>query len=198
MQQKMKYLLKICLFMFFLCSSILPVSSAKVQAQEAQPVKITIMPIVGYTADYPDNEKYIYSSLKRALHVPLNGVLQKVQYLDPDKTAAMADELSGYGTNILSKDGMAQLAMGTGADVLIGIKADFMRQEMRYYFDESYLYSAVGLKIFIYDKRTDEYKVYKDYKSYDGTYSTQGTVYVLTQEVMDSLLKKADLKKYID
>ncbi|TCS78187.1 hypothetical protein [Pectinatus cerevisiiphilus] len=196
-----KNISNVCVLMLFLFMFWGGTAAAEenLSAQETNvPVKLAVMPIIGSFKGYPDSGNYIYKRLGESVHVPLNGVLQRIEYIDMDKTSATVGKMMNAGIDVTSKEGLAQLAAEEDADILIGVKIDFMRQDVVYLFDDGpYLMSHVGLKLFVYDRRTDKYTSYSGQRFYNDTYSLQGTANALTQEVMDRLLDKANLKQYV-
>ncbi|WP_196598680.1 hypothetical protein [Pectinatus frisingensis] len=169
-------------------------------SQTKSPTIAAVMPVIGADEEYGQADAYIYQSLKKALHVPLNGILKRITYIDEKRTADETSRLINAKVNVMGQDGMKQLAESLGADLIIGVKVNSMMQQITYgvYDDVNpYLFSRVGLQLVVYDARTNTYSIYKNNQYYSDEYSPSGTVEVLTQDAMYYLLKDANVKQYI-
>ncbi len=198
------------LFILLLFGLILPCNVYASQAvsnidqpaavQEQVPVKVAILPVIGGYRYYKDVNEYIYNELVKSVHIPLNGVLNLMEYVDKDKTAATAAELLSSGVDITKAEGLKQAAGKLNADLVIGVEIDFISQDIVHTFDEDndpFLISSLGLQLFVYDSRTGQYSRYANQQYYDDTYSPSGTVEALANDSMFNLLKKANVKQYI-
>lgn len=205
MNKKVSILFILLLFSFILPCSVYAAqtvsdTSQSVDVQEQSTIKVAILPVIGGSRYYKDVNAYIYNELLKSVHIPLNGVLNLMEYVDKDKTAAVAADLLSSGVDITKEEGLKQAADKLNADLVIGVKIDFIAQDIVHTFDEDndpFLISRLGLQLFVYDSRTGQYNRLTNQQYYDDVYSPSGTVDALANDSMFYLLKKADVKQYI-
>lgn len=198
MKQTIIIVLKFVILCLFLVNT--PVANAQVVNEAAgnQTLRLAVMPTVGAFSGYENAHRYIDMSLRQAVHVPLNGVLQRIDYLSPEEISIASDSINYGNIDYADKDAMARFAANANADIVVGVKVDYIYQTIFYtYEDDSYLMSRVGLRLFVYNRKNEQYHVYRGQCSYNNSYSTMSTADALAQGVIDELLKKADLKQYV-
>lgn len=186
----------ILIFMLFYTMNICTAANPASQ----KPVKIVILPIINPSAEYPDVNVYIDKQLHRAVHIPLNGVLEKTALIDTNAINTALQALNINADDLDNKNSLQSLAQSLNSDLIISIKILRMHQYINYApvnIVEPVIHSSVCLQLSVYDSRTNLYKSYNKAAFFDDSYSPQGTVQSLTSDVLYNLLRKAQLKQYI-
>ncbi len=168
-----------------------------------QPIKLARMPLMIRSYYRPDSreESQIELPLDRALHVPLNGILKRVDYLDEDKCIDAFDEVVGnVGGKQKMENYMRPLAEKLDADLVVLPTLEDYYQEIYYgwgWHNETYMYSRAEVKLFIYDRRTDKMKVKSISRFFHDTYMPSGEAVNLAVDAMDTVIRETNLRTYI-
>lgn len=186
------------LFLFCLLFLML-FSTCLAQAQQTQPLKVAIMPVVTDVSGQKNVKAQLYSALKQQMHIPLNDTLQAVEYIDAE-TVYIAMQKSNF-TNEQNLDTLKRTADLLNADVIVGYSVPNMFQ--RYFHMASHLEgspvinSYISLKLWAYYRPLDETVEMSTTRSYLDTLSTFGTLPSLADDASYYLNKKADLKSLL-
>ena len=186
------------LFLFCLLFLML-FSTCFAQAQQTQPLKVAIMPVVTDVSGQKNVKAQLYSALKQQMHIPLNDTLQAVEYIDAE-TVYIAMQKSTF-TNEQNLDTLKRTADLLNADVIVGYSVPNMFQ--RYFHMASHLEgspvinSYISLKLWAYYRPLDKTVEMSTTRSYLDTLSTFGTLPALADDASYYLNKKADLKSLL-
>lgn len=186
------------LFLFCLLFLML-FSTCFAQAQQTQPLKVAIMPIVTDVSGQKNVKAQLYSALKQQMHIPLNDTLQAVEYIDAE-TVYIAMQKSTF-TNEQNLDTLKRTADLLNADIIVGYSVPNMFQ--RYFHMASHLEgspvinSYISLKLWAYYRPLDKTVEMSTTRSYLDTLSTFGTLPALADDASYYLNKKADLKSLL-
>jgi hypothetical protein len=169
------------------------------QAEARVPVKVAMVPIVqeGYMSPGDEARHNLDVLLERSVHVPLNGVLQAVEYV-PEETVIREfialDQAAGGKRHETRKAVVKALAEKTGADVaILPVLTNYEEWvTSSFCFDwGSVLHSYVSWDLFIYDARTGENFCKTTSRYYHDSYSTWGLASQLAKEALDEALQGA-------
>lgn len=186
------------LFLFCLLFLML-FSTCLAQAQQTQPLKVAIMPVVTDVSGQKNVKAQLYSALKQQMHIPLNDTLQAVEYIDAE-TVYIAMQKSNF-TNEQNLDTLKRTADLLNADVIVGYSVPNMFQ--RYFHMASHLEgspvinSYISLKLWAYYRPLNKTVEMSTTRSYLDTLSTFGTLSSLADDASYYLNKKADLKSLL-
>lgn len=171
----------------------------------AQPVRIARLPII-FQSTTPDVDTCaaLETKIERAIHIPLNGTLQLAEYLPPNDSAQVLNELWTEMRNQNKKaslqDAMRPLAQKIDADIIICpvLKQYSQNVSISSGIDnESYMTSYVRAELIIYDRRTDEVIYKKSSQFYNDTYSLRGTASALAKICFDRVIEESKLRQII-
>ncbi len=174
-------------------------------AQAAEPVRIARLPIIFQRA-IPDDDTCaeLETILARAVHIPLNGTLQLVEYLPPKDSAQvlgdMWQDMRSENKKAKLQDAMRPLAQKLDADIIV---CPVLNQYSQYvaissgWSNENYMTSNVRFELIVYDRRTDELIDKKASQLYSDSYSLRGTASFLSKICLDNVIDKAKLRQRI-
>lgn len=167
-------------------------------AQAAEPVRIARLPII-FLSNVPDNETcaQLETKIKRAIHIPLNGTLQLVEYLPPEDSARALNDL--YNKDKFA-DLMRPLAEELDADIIVcPVLRDYIQHESIGFGwrDETCIISRVEVELIVYDRRTDDLIDKKASQFYHDSYSTIGTASYLSKICFDKVIDACKLRQII-
>lgn len=188
----------------FLCMLVMLTAFCSVAgAAERQPLKVAQFPLIVQSSwlepglEVTDD---LERQIDRALHVPLNGTLHRVEYLPEKDCLAAWDEAADESSSRKVKDRAKVIADKLGADlVVIPIVNDYVQYTtMSWHWDRDIiLHSYVSLELVVYDRATDKVVDKKASRFYDDDYSTTGTASYLAREAMTDLIQQVNLRGYI-
>ncbi|WP_303105158.1 hypothetical protein [uncultured Mitsuokella sp.] len=188
----------------FLCMLVMLTAFCGVAgAAERQPLKVAQFPLIVQSSwlepglEVTDD---LERQIDRALHVPLNGTLHRVEYLPEKDCLAAWDEAADESRSRKVKDRAKVMADKLGADlVVIPIVNDYVQYTtMSWHWDRDIiLHSYVSLELVVYDRATDKVVDKKASRFYDDDYSTTGTASYLAREAMTDLIQQVNLRGYI-
>lgn len=167
-----------------------------------EPLKVVILPTVSSYGGYNKVMAQLDRDLARTLHMPLNGVLQSVDYLDMssnENRVAVENAMSEAGY-LLSPNAttLKKTADILGADVIVGYSVPVMYQQIYYTSFGLYggptLNSYITLKLWAYYRPLDKTVALSNSQSYFQELSPQGYLTELASDAAYYLNKKADLK----
>jgi len=174
-------------------------------AQAAEPVRIARLPIIFQRA-IPDNDTCaeLETILSRAVHIPLNGTLQLVEYLPPKNSAKvlgdMWQDMRTKNKKAKLQDAMRPLAQKLNADIIV---CPVLNQYSQYvaisssWSGENYMVSNVRFELIVYDRRTDELIDKKASQIYNDSYSLRGTASFLSKICLDRVIESTKLRQRI-
>lgn len=188
-------------FLFALLAVIICAASC----EAAKPVRIARLPII-FQSNAPDNDTCAELEMKiaRAVHIPLNGTLQLVEYIPTADSTQALDKLwkkmrSDYSRAKI-QDAMKPLAIQLNADIIV---CPILR---RYSENtaissaiaaETYIDSNVRVELIIYDRRTDELIDKKTSEMYHDTYHPAGTAAYLAKICFDKVIDDSKIRQRI-
>ena len=172
---------------------------------ESKPVRIARLPIIFQNAiPDPDTCAELETKIARAVHVPLNGTLQLVEYLPPMDSAQV---LNNLWSNIRSKNKKAKLpevmrplTQNLNADIIV---CPIIKQYSQHvtpssgWSGESHMISQVRAELIIYDRRTDELIDKKNSQLYNDSYNPRGTASFLVKVCFDKVIEDTKLRQRI-
>lgn len=169
-----------------------------------KPIRIAILPTIGNKEIPDDLRAMLAKKLDDTIHVPLNGVLNKVEYI-PESTVNEAvkklhvETFDGYSAAVMPK-----LAEEIDADIVIGFVVNrynetlYRRHTMwSRYGSDLYVASNVDMDIVGYERKLDQDMGASASRSYDDEYTTSGTALSLASEIADTLIKKSEITRII-
>lgn len=169
----------------------------------AAALRMAVLPLQEYkcwTHISEDSATNVNRRILREVHVPLNGVLQRVEMIPPEVSEDVF--LNRYAT-LLSKNKktrpnevLEMIADELGADVLILPMAVSCRQESFFSIDgEEYLVTHANMELYVYRADTKETKCYKASRHYNGSLSSLQMLPAELMNCTEIVLKKAKLKE---
>lgn len=188
----------------FLCMLVMLAALCSVAAAaERQPLRVAQYPLVVQSSwQEPGLEvtDELEGQIDRALHVPLNGTLHRVEYLPEKDCLAAWDEAENDNGSQKLKAMAKAVAEKLDADlVVIPVINDYVQYTtMSWRWDRDIiLHSYVSLELVVYDRATDKVVDKKASRFYDDDYSTTGTASYLAREAMTDLIQQVNLRGYI-
>ena len=180
-------------FLIVLFALMLSVATA---AAESKPVRIARLPII-FQSTIPDDDTCaeLETKIKRAIHIPLNGTLQLAEYLPPEDSAQVLNDI--YQSNI--QEAMRPLAQALDADIIVCpiIKNYIQHVSFSAFWGETILISNVRVELIVYDRRTDELIDKKSSQFYQDSYSLRGTASSLAKICFDNVIESTQLHQRI-
>ena len=188
-------------FMIFLSA---PVSAEEISGEKI-PLRIARLPII-FQSGTPNEETISKLEMKmsRAVHIPLNGTLKLVEYIDPDESLGELQKtfatVRAENRKAKFQDAVKPLAEILNADIVI------CPVVMKYHeyvtgisgiIWESQIFAAVEVGLTVYDKRTDELIYKKCYRGYSGSTIYSGYASFLADECFDKVIAETGLKQKI-
>ena len=183
---------KIILSIFLMCFIILPPT-----AMAKEPIRLVVLPvIISQNADIGSEAlDQMNVKISRAMHIPLNGTLQKAEYIPSNISCPVFQEIwkKMYNNNKKSaiKDVMKPLAAELKADFIVCTVLYRCSQftSMSISFDHSdIIFSNAGVEMIIFDNRTGELINKKKSRFYRDEYSPRGTADSLAVECLTDLI----------
>ncbi|MBQ6298548.1 MAG: hypothetical protein IJK81_12855 [Selenomonadaceae bacterium] len=174
-------------------------------AQAAEPVRIARLPII-FQRTIPDDDTCaeLEVLLARAIHIPLNGTLQLVEYLPPKDSAQvlgdMWQDMRAENKKAKLQDAMRPLAQKLDADIIVCPVLNQYSQHVSIssgWHGEDYMISNVRFELIIYDRRTDELIDKKAAQFYNDSYSLRGTASFLSKICLDKVIEDTKLRQRI-
>lgn len=175
----------------FLAALIIFLQAACVSAEIKKPVRIVCLPIIFQSKIDSDTRSELELKISRAVHIPLNEVLNAAEYLDAENIAVPVKNPA---------DAVKNLAEELDADLVI---CPILRRCSQSYLPpfglsgESRLSSSAAAELIVYDRRTDTLTDKKTSRSHSGSYSRFGTASHLAGECFDELIQKTGLREII-
>lgn len=191
------------LISFFCMLVMLAALCGVASAAERQPLKVAQYPLIVQSSWLEPGLEVtdeLEGQIDRALHVPLNGTLHRVEYLPEKDCLAAWDEAENDSSSRKAKDMAKAVADKLGADlVVLPIVNDYVQYTtMSWHWDRDIiLHSYVSLELVVYDRATDKVVDKKASRFYDDDYSTTGTASYLAREAMTDLIQQVNLRGYI-
>lgn len=169
------------------------------RAEARVPVKVAMVPIVqeGYMRLGNEAKHNLDVLLERSVHVPLNGVLQAVEYVPVEEVLRefiALDQAAGGRKHETRKAVVRALAEKTGADVaILPVLTNY--EEWIYssfgFYRDPFLHSYASWDLFVYDARTGENFCKTASRYYHDTYSASGLASELAKVTLDEALRGA-------
>lgn len=184
---------------FTLAMLLMLLTFSTAMAAERVPLKIARVPIQVESVMQPSEQtlNQLEKEIDKAAHVPLNGTLKAVEYLDENECAALyADILAGHYGKILKKEAPLKLAELTDADLVIVPHLTGYEEYIThglFFSHREKLHSFAAVKIEGYDKTADELFKKNVSRSYDDEYTAGGKVEKLAIDAMQSALAEAKI-----
>ncbi len=191
----------VALFLFFFL--LLPTVPGF--AQERVPLRVARVPmqVLWGGALTREGLEALETKMGRALHVPLNGVLQWVEYLPEEETLAalrqVMAELRQGNSKARLKDAMKPLAEKLGADLVVCPVIEYYHQDTYWGFwnGETILHSDVRISLMGYQKGKRTPFSETESRFYRGSYSSWGLADVLAEECMDKVIEETGIRGMI-
>lgn len=164
--------------------------------QQSKILRVAILPVISTEHNYPQVNEILSKSLKNEMHMPLNDVLQNVEYIDEESIAtALRQSNFTYNQNL---DTLKDTATILDADVVVGYSIPLMYQ--RYYRSLSQLdsdpllNSFLSVKLWVYSRPLNQVFSLSDKRVYFDEISSSGMLSSLANDASYRLIKKAELK----
>lgn len=173
----------------FLAAVIIFLQATCAAAQIKKPVRILCLPITFQSKVDSETRSGLELKISRAVHIPLNEVLNAAEYLDAENFSAAPDA-----------DAVKVLAEELDADLVI---CPILRSCSQIYMPpfglsgESRLRSNAAARLIVYDRRTDTLTDKKISRSHSGSYSRFKTAAYLAGECFDELIRETGLREII-
>ena len=173
-------------------------------AQAAQPVRIARLPII-FQSTIPDVETRaeLETKIERAIHIPLNGTLRLAEYLPPEDSAKIFNdlwqEMTAADKKSKLRDAVQPLAEKLDADIVVCPVINQYSQYVMSSFgwNETVLNSQVRVELIVYDRRSDNLIVKKAAQIFNDSYSLHGTASYLSNICFDRVIATSELRKLI-
>lgn len=167
--------------------------------EKAAPKRLAILPIITSVPVDPSIQELLMQAMKHELHVPLNSVLQAVEYISPEELSTTIHDLHYTDRDLLDKKNLQTISETLKADVTVGIAVTDLYEHRFYSFREGtfILESGVRLTLIGYDNSDRKFFTSNSSASYCDEYSPAGDLSALTTAACQDLLQKAALKKLI-
>ena len=168
-------------------------------AQASAPVRIARLPII-FQSTVPDEETCaeLETKIQRALHIPLNGTLQLAEYLPPEDSAKILNDLWQDTKNSKLQDAMRPLAEKLDADIVV---CPILKQYSQIFvpssWNETIMRSYVRVELIVYDRRTDNLTDKKAAQMYNDSYHPHGTAAQLSKLCFDRVIDATNLRRLI-
>ena len=187
---------------FAMCAAILILLT--MSTASAQSVRIARLPIIFQSA-IPDDEtcNELETKIERAVHIPLNGTLQLAEYLPPNDSAQVFNdiwsELRAQNKKANLSDAMRPLAQKLNADIIVCPVLNQYSQYVSFSFGwhETFLVSRAAAELIVYDHRTDELIDKKISQMQNDTYNLRGTASFLAKICFDRVIDDTRLRERI-
>lgn len=171
------------------------------EAAEHAPLRVAQVPLVVTDSCWQVPSQAVQDTLERkidrALHVPLNGVLQAVTFLpEKDCEQALDDAYAALGRRARLRDVVRHMGTQLDADLVVVPVLTGYEQYTHFgwHWERGpYLHSYAAVTLGIYDRRTDEAFSKVGSRMFDDEYAAWGEVATLVQEAMDQALQEAGL-----
>ena len=173
-------------------------------ALAAEPVRIARIPII-FQSTIPDVETRaeLETKIERAIHIPLNGTLQLAEYLPPEDSAQILNdlwqEMSARDKKSKLRDAMQPLAEKLDADIIVCPVINQYSQFVMNSFgwNETVMRSHVRVELIVYDRRSDNLIDKKAAQIYNDSYSLHGTASYLSKICFDRVIDASKLRQLI-
>lgn len=188
-------------FMIFLSA---PVFAEEISGEKI-PLRLARVPII-FQSGIPDEETILKleTRITRAVHIPLNGTLKLVEYLDPDESLIELKKIfatiRAENRKAKIQDAVKPLAETLDADIVVCPILITYHE----YVDgisginwETKIFSSVEVGLAVYDGRTDELIYKKSSRSYGGGASAFGYASRLAEDCFDNVIASTGLKQKI-
>lgn len=200
-----KFLAALMLLMLSMVLTALNVST--VEAADKDSLRLARLPIL-ILSSTPDKETMTGLELKvsRAVHLPLNGTLQAIEYIPTaESTAAMQEVWNKiYRKNKKAKleEAMEPLAKKLKADMVVcpvlrRFSQEFALGTALSERSENYLISHASVELIVFDNRTKELVSKKESQSYSGEDVTWGTARFLADACMSKVIEQTELRNRV-
>ena len=170
---------------------------------EATPVRIARLPII-FQSTLPDEETCaeLETKITRAVHIPLNGTLQLADYLPPEDSAQVLNdlwqEIHSQNKKAKLQDAMRPLAQKLDADIIVcPVLKDYGQVVMPAAWNETILHSYVCVELIVFDRRDDTLTDKKAAQSYNDSYHPHGSAAQLSKICFDRVIDDSKLRQLI-
>ncbi len=194
----MKSYLKFIIFAVFIAFLQIPISTT------AAPIRLCTLPIIiaKNTEVSSDTLAQMQVKIARSLFVPLNGTLNKVEYIPSNQSTDVLQEIwSGfYNTNRMARlsDTLKPLAQRLNADIVVCTVLYNCNQMTSMTFERgTHLVSNAGVEMMIFDNRTGRLTNRKITRNYNDDYSQYGTADALALDCLTKLIDELELRKRV-
>ena len=191
-------------FLTVLLAMILLTAATTAHAEKT-PVRLARLPII-LQSSVPDSDTCAELEVKiaRAVHIPLNGTLQLVDYIPPKESAQVLHDIwkniRATNKNATIQDAIRPLAAELDADIIVCPILNRYGEYTSYSarrFGEAFLTSHARAELIVYDRRTDDFIDKKATQYYHDEYSTRGTASFLAKVCFDRVIEDTGLRKLI-
>lgn len=189
-----------------LLMAVILIQAAMVSAAESKPIRLATLPIIIANGVEISNDTLSEMQVKiaRALHVPLNGTLKKIDYIPSSTSTVALQEIwsKSYSKNKLStiSETMKPLAKKINADVIVCTviyRCNQMTSFSSGSFGESHIISNAAVELIYFDNRTDELISKKFPQSYRGEYMRYGTSDFLALDCLTKLIDEINPREKV-
>lgn len=166
--------------------------SAQIVHAEKFPLRLVQLPIIFKNAT--PNQKIceiVDKKISRAVHIPLNGTLNLVEYVESNEKFIPQKNISAAVKNFAEE---------IDADIVVCpiiIRASEFYSHSFGFKNESRLMTDVSAELIVFDRRKNELVDKKTSRSHRGEYNKFYSANYLVGECFDSLIKSTNLKEKI-
>lgn len=188
----------------FLFVALVMIFFAATASAESKPVRIARLPII-FQNTIPDADTCakLETKIARAVHVPLNGTLQLVEYLPPKDSAEILNnlwqEMRRKNKKVRLQDTMRPLAQKLDADIIVcPILKKYIQHDLGLSgWEEAKISSHVIAELIVYDRRTDELIDKKSAEMYNDSYMPHGTASFLANICFNRVIDDTKIRQRI-
>ena len=174
------------------------------EAEEKKTLRLVQLPII-FQSRQPDFDTcaILETKITRATHIPLNGTLKLLEYVDKTESSSALNEIwrqmRSQNKKAKISGAMKPLAEKINADIIVcPILRNYSEVQVQHGLSlKTSLVSNVSATLIIYDRRTDELIEKKDSRYFNDSYNKFGTASYLVQECFDRLIDYTKLKQKI-
>ena len=189
---------------FLLATLLLMLMMTLTASAANEPMRLARLPII-ILSPTPNIETMVELELKvsRAIHLPLNGTLQAVDYIPTaESTAALQkvwDKIYKKGKRVRLQEAMEPLAEKLNADLVVCPILRRFNQELMMSTglsesSENHMISSAEVELIVYDRNTNELTSKKASRYYNGEESSWGTARFLADECLLKVIEQTELR----
>lgn len=189
----------------YVCLCVLLVVMMMASVVSAAALKVVVLPVQEYKCwtRLSDDVAYnVNSRILKDVHVPLNGILERVETIHPEISVStfytQYNNLLGINKKARPNEALVLTAEELGADILVLPLAVSCHQEVYSGFEgETYLITDANMELYVYRADSKETECYKASRHYSGLLGSQQMLSAEIMNCTEKVLGKAKLRDVI-